>query len=106
MKPPLTIDEIEVSHRVGSLEATTPVTTENDQASQPTVKPKPIIVKFVSRRAKACVMELRKDLKDILYGRREPKVDATTKPSEPSAVTEQNETDAEPGPSILYPKPV
>ena len=27
MKPPLTIDEIEVSHRVGSLEATTPMTT-------------------------------------------------------------------------------
>ena len=73
----------------------------NDQASQPTVKPKPIIVKFVSRRTKACVMELRKDLKDIRHGRREPKVDATTEPSEPSAVTEQNETDAEPGPSIL-----
>ena len=106
MKPPLTIDEIEVSHRVGSLEATTPMTTENDQASRPTVKPRPIIVKFVSRRTKARVMELRKDLKNIRCGRREPEPDATTEPSEPSAVTEQNETDAEPGPSILYPKPV
>ena len=51
-------------------------------------------------------MELRKDLKNIRCGRREPEADATTEPSEPSAVTEQNETDAEPGPPILYPKPV
>ena len=50
-------------------------------------------------------MELRKDLKNIRCGANEPEeADATTEPTEPSALTEQNETDADPGPSIIYPQ--
>ena len=50
LKPPLALEEIEVSHRVG------PETTDN---------PRPILVKFVSRRSKARVMVMKKFLKTL-----------------------------------------
>ena len=58
VQPALQLDEIEVSHRVGRLCKT--VQGESDEA--PVVKPRAIIVKFVSRRMKVCVMGARKEL--------------------------------------------
>ena len=63
IQPPITMDDIEVSHRVGKLKTTEP------QPGQPTkVKPRPIIVKFLSRRTKQRVMAERKSLRDINAG--------------------------------------
>ena len=54
IRPPLSPDDIEVSHRVGKLVATVP-----QQGESPVVRPRPIIVKFLSRRTKARVMAKR-----------------------------------------------
>ena len=53
--PPLQLDEIAVSHRVG------PVNTETENGEPPL--PRPLLVKFVSRRSKARVMETREKLR-------------------------------------------
>ena len=58
VQPPLQLDEIEVSHRVGRLQ-----TVQGESDEEPVVKPRAIIIKFVSRRTKACVMGARKELR-------------------------------------------
>ena len=70
LKPPLTLEEIEVSHRVGRIEAASLQSTDGETAT--VVKPRPIIVKFVSRRTKARVMADRNNLKRIGKSNRHP----------------------------------
>ena len=69
LAPPILLDEIEVSHRTGKREApAAPAATQNAQdedASPPTQRPRPVLVKFVSRRSKARVMAVKKLLKNI-----------------------------------------
>ena len=60
IRPPLSPDDIEVSHRVGKLVATVP-----KQGDSPVVRPRPIIVKFLSRRTKTRVIAKRKNLRGI-----------------------------------------
>ena len=62
LKPPLSLNDIEVSRQMGKIESQT------SQAVDGTVlvaKPRPIIVKFVSRRTKAQVMADRKKLRKL-----------------------------------------
>ena len=61
LQPPLALEEIEVSHRVGKVieERVEP----SDGQTMTKAKPRPIIVKFVSRRTKARVMAARKILR-------------------------------------------
>ena len=63
LQPPLDLGEIEVSHRVGK------IVEERQQSSEGetmvVAKPRPIIVKFVSRRTKARVMAERKKLRKL-----------------------------------------
>ena len=58
LHPPLQIDEIAVSHRVGEQK---PV--PQDASAEPS-PPHPLLVKFVSRRAKERVMAQKKELRD------------------------------------------
>ena len=53
--PPLRHEEIEVSHRVGKTEGKWDAVT----------KPRPIVLKFVSRRDKSCMMQSRKKLYNL-----------------------------------------
>ena len=57
LQPALSLDEIEVSHRVGPQ-----ATVQEDGQVAP---PRPLLVKFVSRRSKARVMKLKKQLKTL-----------------------------------------
>ena len=61
LRPPLTLEEIEISHRVGKLQVEHQETEDGEGGTL--VKPRPIIAKFVSRRTKARVMAARKHLK-------------------------------------------
>ena len=61
LQPPLSLDEIAVSHRVGQVKP-----MGEDGAPPP---PRPLLVKFVNRRSKARVMEVRKRLR-VRRGRR------------------------------------
>ena len=96
IRPPLSPDDIEVSHRVGKLVATVP-----QQGESPVVRPRPIIVKFLSRRTKARVMAKRKNLRGI---------NTTEADDDAEAATEghtEDTTDADSLPSrTLYPLPV
>ena len=58
VQPPIQLNEIEVSHRVGRLE-----TVQGESGEAPVVKPRAIIAKFVSRRTKVWVMSARKELR-------------------------------------------
>ena len=98
LTPPLALEEIEVSHRVGRIEAAIS-STENGETTT-VVKPRPIIVKFVSRRTKARVMAVRKNLKKL-------KSAATTQ----NADSESDDTNSPDGDgdedlARIYPKPV
>ena len=62
LKPPLSLDDIEVSHRVGKIESQT---SQADGGTVLVAKPHPIIVKFVSRRTKARVIAARKELRKL-----------------------------------------
>ena len=70
LKPPLTHEEIEVSHCVDRIEAARLQSRGGETTA--VVKPKPIIVKFVSRRTKARVVAYRKNLKRIGKSNRHP----------------------------------
>ena len=61
LQPPLVMDDLEVTHRVGRPPSAR--NPSNDSAETPP-KPRPIIVKFASRRVKGRVMEKRSELKD------------------------------------------
>ena len=61
MEPPIGLEDLEVTHRVGRPPAAP--NPNNDSAESPP-KPRPIIVKFASRRVKGRVMEERSNLKD------------------------------------------
>ena len=68
IQPPLSLADIEVSHRLGKVAVAT--TTNHDADAddvnapvQPPPKPRAIIVKFASRRTKARVMKARKELR-------------------------------------------
>ena len=61
LQPSLSLDKIAVSHRVGQVKP-----MGEDGAPPP---PRPLLVKFVSRRSKARVMEVRKRLR-VRLGRR------------------------------------
>ena len=61
LQPPLVMNGLEVAHRVGRPPAAR--NSSNDSAETPP-KPRPIIVKFASRRVKSRVMEERSELKD------------------------------------------
>ena len=98
LQPPISLDEIEVSHRVGQLERIAPRTSEDGEVSRQTVKPRPIIAKFVSRRTKARVMEVRKRLKN-LNGR-------NTTADDPNADERHDEADDIPEPDTRYPSAV
>ena len=63
LRPPLALEEIEVSHRVGKV--VEEMTQSEDGQTVVVAKPRPIIVKFVSRRTKARVMAARKNLKKM-----------------------------------------
>ena len=90
VQPPLQLDEIEVSHRVGRLQT---VQGEFDEA--PVVKPRAIIIKFVSRHTKARVMGARKELRKT--GQR-PAADRRSggalRPASHSATDEEPHNDA------------
>ena len=60
MDPPITLQDLEVTHRLGKPDNRN---AEIDQSSTPP-KPRPIIVKFQSRRIKSQVMSARSLLKD------------------------------------------
>ena len=61
LRPPLTLEEIEISTRVGKLQVENQA-TENGEGGT-SVKPRPIIMKFVSCGTKTRVMAARKCLK-------------------------------------------
>ena len=60
LKPPLCLEEVEVLHRVRQIEKKRSQLEDGEMVI--VAKPRPIIVKFVSRRTKAWVMAARKDL--------------------------------------------
>ena len=62
LKPPLSLEDIEVSHRVGKIESQT---SQADGGTVLVAKPHPILVKFVSRRTKARVIAARKELRKL-----------------------------------------
>ena len=61
LEPPLVLDDLEVTHRVGRPPA---VPNPNDDSAESPPKPRPILVKFASRRVKGRVMDERSTLKD------------------------------------------
>ena len=63
LKPPLGIEEIEVSHRVGQVEKERSQSEDGEMTI--VEKPRPIIVKFVSPRSKTRVMAARKGLRKL-----------------------------------------
>ena len=69
LRPPLSVEDIEVSHRLGKVAVATAVSDGTDaedahtNVKTPRPKPRTIIVKFASRRAKERVMKARKNLR-------------------------------------------
>ena len=69
LRPPLSVEDIEVSHRLGKVAVATAVSggaaAEDAHTNVKTTTPKPrtIIVKFASRRTKERVMKARKNLR-------------------------------------------
>ena len=61
LEPPLVLDDLEVTHRVGRPPA---VPNPNNDSTESPPKPRPILVKFASRRVKGRVMDERSTLKD------------------------------------------
>ena len=61
LEPPLVLDDLEVTHRVSRPPA---VPNPNDDSAQSPPKPRPILVKFASKRVKGRVMDERSTLKD------------------------------------------
>ena len=61
LRPPLTLEEIKISHRVGKLQVEHQETEYGEGGTL--MKSRPIFAKFVSRRTKARVMAARKHLK-------------------------------------------
>ena len=49
LQPPISLDEIEVSHRVGQLERIAPTTSVDGEVFREAVKPRPIIAKFIKK---------------------------------------------------------
>ena len=97
LQPPLTLEDIEVSHRVGRIEAAS--SQPKDGETTTVIKPRPIIVKFVSRRTKARVMADRKNLKRIGKSNRHPDDDN----SEDTVFTDGDTTEDL---ARIYPRPV
>ena len=99
MQPPISLDDIEVSHRLGKVAVATATTPDNDGtgafAERPSPKPRAIIVKFASRRTKACVMKARKNLRPS-YPSRDDDNDAPDPPSHSSDVGDDDATDSRP----------
>lgn len=102
IKPPIHLDDIEVSHHVGRLRTIGP----QPQVPQ-VVKPRPIIVKFLSRRTKARVMAARKRLREDTPGRDESSDDEEAEVDDDGTnpVVEEGGETPVPGslPRTLYP---
>ena len=60
VRPKLVLEDLEVVHRLGK----PPPADGQSNETEPDPKPRPIIVKFASRRTKARIMENKKNLKD------------------------------------------
>ena len=104
LKPPLGIEEIEVSHRVGQVEKERSHSEDGEMII--VEKPRPIIVKFVSLRSKTRVMAARKGLRKL--DPRDPThetLDALDADAEDDAVDEGDDTRKLPL-SRRFPKPV
>ena len=68
LDPPITIEDIEVTHRLGKPPQTNQDGQEaSEDGSRQPPKPRPVIVKLASRRTKNAIMEERKKLKDNPY---------------------------------------
>ena len=92
LSPPLQLEEIAVSHRVGLVKPAT------DEQPSP---PRPLLVKFVSRRSKTRVMEVRKNLrKKKPPGTQQQQVPTEQLASEDEEVVEDGGDDEGPLPAI------
>ena len=60
LQPPLSVDEIAISHRVGKPQE---ATDDTDEATDGPARPRPLLVKFSTRRSKNRVMATKKSLK-------------------------------------------
>ena len=68
LEPPLSLDEIAVSHRAGRKPTQGQAAAANGEAADVQAgvsQPRPILIKFVSRRSKARVMAARRGLRDV-----------------------------------------
>ena len=63
VQPQLALEDLEVVHRVGKAPESTEASSDASQEPTPS-KPRPILVKFASRRTKTRVMKMKKTLKD------------------------------------------
>ena len=101
MQPPISLDDIEVSHRLGKVAVAFATTPDNADygtrafAERQSPKPRPIIVKFASWRTKACVMKARKNLRPSCPSRNDDN-DASDSPSHSSDVGDDDATDSRP----------
>ena len=101
MQPPISLDDIEVSHCLGKVAVATATTPNNADdgtrafAERPSPKPQAIIVKFASRRTKNCVMKARKNLRPSGPSRDDDN-DAPDPPSHSSDVDDDDATDSRP----------
>ena len=101
MQPPISLDDIEVSHRLGKVAVATATTPDNADdgtgafTERPSPKPRAIIVKFASRRTEACVMKARKNLRPSCPSRNDDN-DAPDPPSHSSDVGDDDATDSRP----------
>ena len=105
LRPPLALEEIEVSHRVRKVVEER--TQSEDGQTVVVAKPRPIIVKFVSRRTKARVMAARKNLKKTKSWA--PTSDSA--PASPEAAADTEDDDGSGQDTLtqlrrLFPKPV
>ena len=99
LNPQLKMEEIEVSHRVG----------KPDASGDGLTKPRPIIVKFVSRRCKAAIMRCRKKLRNLHPSTREkrPAADARGADGGDEVLQASAESGAPPTvPPVDFPNPV
>ena len=65
VQPQLAPEDLEVVHRVGKAPESTETSSDASQERTPS-KPRPILVKFASRRTKIRVMKMKRTLKDNL----------------------------------------
>ena len=98
MTPPLTLEEIKVSHRVGRIEAV--ISSKKNGETTTMIKPHPIIVKFVSRQTKARVMAMHDNLKKLKSATTTQ--DAESEPDETNSPEGDDDKDL----TRIYPQPI